>query len=146
MTYTTSDPITEMEKNSIRSSVIKEILPWIEENLFDDTIQVKAVSHRSGYSRWHFQRVFREQTGYNLATYIRVRRVARAAYSVAFTDKELKDVACENGFTSQQNFCRIFKKYFEKTPSRFRKECSGKTDVFNQMSEKVSSQYRGVFF
>lgn len=146
MAHTTSDQQIDMVNNKIISNVIKDILPWIEENLYDECFRVKAVSHRSGYSRWHFQRVFREQTGYNLATYIRVRRIARAAHSIAFTDKDLKDVACENGFTSQQNFSRTFKKYFDKTPSRFRKECSGQEDNFYRISGKICKEYEGVFF
>jgi len=48
----------------------------------------------------------------------------------------LKDVACENGFTSQQNFSRTFKKYFNQTPSRFRKVCSGQEDIFAGSLEK----------
>jgi AraC-like DNA-binding protein len=134
------------DRIEIRCAVIRDILPWIEEILSDERVRVKTITDKSGYGHWHFQRVFRAQTGYNLAEYIRVRRIARAAYSVAFTDKEIIDIALENGFTSQQNFSRTFKKYLLLPPTLFRKACSGRDIVFRTFTRDLHKNYAGVFF
>lgn len=101
-------------------AVVSEIVPWIEQNLFDERVRVTTITRKSGYGHWHFQRVFRDRTGYNLGQYIRLRRVMRAAVAVIATNKSLLDIAVENGFSSQQNFTRTFRKYLLLTPGAFR--------------------------
>ena len=48
------------------------VLDWIENNLGHD-LHLDEVARRSGYSRWHLQRLFRQHTGFSLAEYIRNR-------------------------------------------------------------------------
>lgn len=141
-----SDQKMETARSKIKGAVIRDILPWIEENLFDEAIPVKTVTKKSGYGHWHFQRIFREQTGYNLAQYIRLRRVVRAAFSVAFTNKGILDIAIENGFSSQQNFSRIFKKYLNVPPALFRRQCSGEEVYFENFTRELNQNYEGKGF
>lgn len=136
----------ETARNRIGVAVIKDILPWIEENLSDESIRVRNVTERSGYGHWHFQRIFRKQMGINLATYIRTRRIVRSAFAIAFTEKEIIDIAVENGFSSQQNFSRIFKCYFRITPSAFRKTCSGHKGTFIMLTKEVQREYEWFSF
>mgnify|MGYP004706282939 FL=1 len=144
----TVNPDQKMEtaRSKILGAVIRDILPWIEANLSDESIRVRNVTERSGYGHWHFQRVFRRQTGINLATYIRIRRIVRAAFSVAFTDKEIIDIAIENGFSSQQNFSRTFKFYFKVSPTHFRKACSGREGIFTTLTKDIQQNYDWMFF
>lgn len=87
-----------MACGKLMRAVIKNTLPWIEENLFDESIRVKTLTERSGYDHWHFQRILRQQTGYNFATCIRLSFISRVAR---------------------------LKKHFNITPALFRKECGG---------------------
>ncbi|ORM68890.1 helix-turn-helix domain-containing protein [Pantoea rwandensis] len=140
------DQKIETARSKIMGAVIQDILPWIEANLSDESIRVRNVTERSGYGHWHFQRVFRKQTGINLATYIRIRRIVRAAFSVAFTEKEIIDIAIENGFSSQQNFSRTFKGYFKVAPTIFRKTCSGREGMFSALTKDIRNEYAWIFF
>ncbi|MCW1873010.1 MULTISPECIES: helix-turn-helix domain-containing protein [Erwiniaceae] len=117
------EPLTRKEPCSAWGikSVVQDILPWIEDNLDNERIRVSTVTRKSGYGHSHFQRVFRKQTGYNLAEYIRTRRLIRAAQSLLFTDKDIMQIAFDNGFTSQQTFSRTFRKYLNVPPATFRK-------------------------
>ncbi|XXN66720.1 helix-turn-helix domain-containing protein (plasmid) [Enterobacter ludwigii] len=144
----TVNPNQKMEtaRSKIMGAVIQDILPWIEANLSDESIRVRSVTERSGYGHWHFQRVFRKQTGVNLATYIRIRRIVRAAYSVAFTEKEIIDIAIENGFSSQQNFSRSFNCHFRVAPTTFRKKCKGREVIFKMMTSDIQYAYDWIFF
>lgn len=128
-------------RSKIVDAVVRDLLPWIEDNLSDETIRVKTVTQRSGYGHWHFQRIFRVQMGCNLAEYIRLRRISRAAFSVAFTNRDILDIAIENGFTSQQNFSRIFKKYLLIAPTIFRKACSGQEVAFRKITQNLHENH-----
>ncbi|MCU6238865.1 AraC family transcriptional regulator, partial [Morganella morganii] len=61
--------------------VVDEILNWIENNLESD-LSLEAVAGKAGYSKWHFQRIFKQQTGYTLASYVRARRLSCAAIAL----------------------------------------------------------------
>jgi len=135
-----------LARRQIMDAVIKDMLPWIEENLTDESIRIRSVTARSGYGHWHFQRVFRQHTGISLATYIRVRRVVRAAFSVAFSDKCIFDIAIENGFSSQQNFSRTFKEYLTLSPVFFRQACSGEEAAFEKLTLALHRDYALLFF
>lgn len=115
-------PATGSSSVRAMDAVVSDILPWIEQNLFDERVRVKTITSKSGYGHSHFQRAFRDRTGYNLGEYIRLRRVMRAAVAVIATNKGLLDIAVENGFTSQQNFTRTFRKYLTLTPGAFRNQ------------------------
>lgn len=52
---------------------------------------------------------------------IRLLRLKRAAFLVAYRDTNLLDVAMESGYESHEAFSRVFKNYFNKSPSDFRK-------------------------
>lgn len=38
-----------------------DLLDWIDNNL-DSRLDIETVSRRSGYSKWHLQRLFKEHT------------------------------------------------------------------------------------
>ncbi|WP_440491070.1 helix-turn-helix domain-containing protein [Serratia nevei] len=100
-------------------SIIKDLLLWIEKNLEND-LSIDAIAHKSGYSKWHLQRMFRDITGRKIGTYVRERRLTRAAFSIRMTNISIVDVAILYNFESQQSFTRAFKKYFLKTPGYYR--------------------------
>lgn len=139
----TMDTVTP---DQMMNTVIQDMLPWIEENLFDESLKVRIVTERSGYGHWHFQRVFHEKMGITAATYIRIRRIARAAFSLAFTEKAIIDIVVENGYSSQQNFNRTFKSFFTISPSVFRKTCCGRESVFKALTKDIYLKYSWIFF
>lgn len=135
-------PFTDANRNKIMYSVVNDIIPWIEDHLYDENIRVRNVTQRSGYGHWHFQRIFREHTGYSLGEYIRVRRVIRAAISVIYTKKGIIQIAIDNGFTSQQTFSRTFRKYLHAPPARFRKKYINREKDFCTLMSRV---FRGNY-
>ena len=57
---------------------IVEIINHIEDSLHED-INVQTVASYSGYSSHHFQKMFAACVGMSLGTYIRRRRLTKAA-------------------------------------------------------------------
>ncbi|WP_099075454.1 helix-turn-helix domain-containing protein [Proteus alimentorum] len=100
--------------------IIKELLLWIEVNL-EKPLLLDDVAIRSGYTKWHLQRVFKQATGLTLASYIRGRRLTKAATELRLTKLPVLTVALRYQFDSQQSFTRRFKATFGVTPTEYRK-------------------------
>lgn len=101
-------------------SIISDLLIWIENNI-EKPLSIDHVAQKSGYSKWHLQRMFKETTGKILGTYIRHRRLTYAALALKLTSKPILDVAMQYRFDSQQTFTRSFKRQFNMTPALYRR-------------------------
>ncbi len=113
----------------LQESVIREIILWIEQNL-ESRLSLDTVADKSGYTKWHFQRLFKNQTGLALGSYIRARRLSCSAVALRLTSDSIMDISLRYRFDSQQTFCRAFKKQFNVTPSEYRKRTGWKLEGF----------------
>lgn len=106
--------------NSIYASVIEDLIVWIEHNLSDD-LSIKTVASRAGYSHWHLQRIFKEYMDVSLATYIRHRRLEKAKMEIVENRYKILDIAIKYGYSSQQEFTRVFKRITGHSPAQYRR-------------------------
>ncbi|WP_337048424.1 helix-turn-helix domain-containing protein [Serratia fonticola] len=103
-----------------RANIIHDLLNWIENHL-DQPLLLDNVAAKSGYSKWHLQRMFRSTTGHALGSYIRERRLSKAAQALRATPRPILDIALQFHFDSQPSFSRAFKKQFGETPAVYRR-------------------------
>ncbi|XTZ40536.1 helix-turn-helix domain-containing protein [Salmonella enterica] len=103
----------------VRKKIIQQLLEWIECNL-EHPISIEDVAQKSGYSRRNIQLLFSSIVHMPLGTYIRKRRLCRAAILVRLTAKSMLDIALSLHFDSQQSFSREFKKMFGCSPREYR--------------------------
>lgn len=103
-----------------QANIISDLIKWIEKNL-EQPLSIDHVADKSGYSKWHLQRMFKKVTGQILGTYIRHRRLTHAALALRLTSKPILDIAMQYRFDSQQTFTRSFKKQFNVTPATYRR-------------------------
>ncbi|MEI9698691.1 helix-turn-helix domain-containing protein [Moellerella wisconsensis] len=112
-------------------SIVNDIVKWLETQLQrNEGIKIDSIADKSGYSKWHLQRVFKEFKGCTLGEYVRKRRLLEAAKSLREDNSSILDISLQYGFSSQATFTRIFKKHFDTTPAKFRQngqipECKG---------------------
>nr|WP_310616723.1 AraC family transcriptional regulator [Pantoea cypripedii] len=99
---------------------ILALLGWIESNL-TKRLTIERVSDKSGYTKFHLQRMFKSVTGRSICAYIRGRQLSMAAMELRMTKRPIIDIAAAWHFDSQQSFTRAFKKQFGYTPARYRK-------------------------
>lgn len=105
---------------NIKEKIIIELIQWIEDNL-EKPLSIDIVAQKSGYSKWHLQRMFKQMTNQVLATYIRLRRLTHCAISLKLTSRPILEIAMRYQFDSQQTFTRTFKKQFGVTPAQYRR-------------------------
>ena len=83
---------------------------------------VSELARRTGYSVYHFTRLFSAVSNTHPKEYLAGRILSEAARQVAETDVSLALIAERSGFPDYETFSRAFKRRFLRTPSAVRKE------------------------
>ena len=101
--------------------LIVDIINHIEDHLHED-LSVQDIGQFSGYSTHHFQKMFAAVVGMSLGTYLRRRRLTKAAQRLVSTGERIIEIAQDSGFDSQEAFTRAFKAMFAVTPNNYREQ------------------------
>lgn len=116
---------------------IEKSIILIENNL-TDIIRVEDVASVTGYSCYHFQKVFKAVLGENIGNYIRSRRLNRAAGELIYSDKRIIDIAVCYQFGSQEAFTRAFKHVYKVSPGSYRRN---RIDTIIGSRKEITSSY-----
>lgn len=100
---------------------ITPLLEWINDNIHLN-LKIDDVAEKSGYSKWHLQRIFTLYTGMTLGAYIRTRRLISAAEDLANCYDSILEITLKYGYESQQSFTRTFSRYFNSPPASYRRQ------------------------
>ncbi len=106
-------------RHRLACTVVRDTLNWID-GRYDTDLHIQSVIEHSGYTKWHFQRLFRQVTGITIKDYIQCRRLELAVCWLTKTDLSLFDVASRSGFSGPQQLTRAMKRYQDTTPSEIR--------------------------
>lgn len=127
-------------KTSFKEEVVHQLLQWLEGNI-QTPLTIDDFVAKSGYSKWHLQRIFKEVTGQKLATYARQRRLTSTAFMLRLFDKQIDVVGSEHGFSSHNVFHKTFKRHFNVTPAQYRDapdwSCAGLCPPVNLTAQPV---------
>lgn len=99
------------------SEIILEVIKYFETNI-KSGFDVSDLVKKSGYSVYHFIRIFAGVTGVTPKVYINQRILSQAALEIIQDNKKILTVAIEYGFGSPENFSKQFKKYFNISPAQ----------------------------
>lgn len=108
-----------MANEETHRSTVNQTLSYIERHL-TQLLRPDDLAREGRFSKRHFDRVFLAAIGTTAASYIRDRRLAKAAAELAHTGKGILDIALEYHFQSQEAFTRAFKKAHGLTPGQYR--------------------------
>ena len=86
----------------------------------DDDLSLETLAHVSGFSRYHWHRIYRAVRGETAAQTVRRLRLERAAAMLTETSWPVERIAWKAGFTGTEVFSRAFLRAYRTTPSRFR--------------------------
>lgn len=102
-------------------SAIDVSLKYIHDH-YRELITMDDLLKITTYSKSHFIRLFKKYTGMNLTDYINKYRIEKSCLDLLYTNKNITEIATENGFNTVQYFSKIFKSYMNCTPKRYQKE------------------------
>lgn len=100
----------------------KAIICYIEAHIKDAKIDYEELEKRIGFSTAHIRDFFRQNTGYSLAKYVRMRKVKCSAIELINTNKTILEIAYAYGFSNPETYTRAFQKLTGMTPSAFREQ------------------------
>lgn len=129
--YEIVSPLDDVSKRKV--SAIENTLKYIKEN-YRENISMDSVLDLTNYSKSHFIRLFKESTGMNLSEYINKYRIERACLDLLYKNKNITEVATENGFNNIQYFSRVFKNYMKCTPKQYQKKKARMNEPFENQS------------
>ncbi|HWL51564.1 MAG TPA: AraC family transcriptional regulator [Chthoniobacteraceae bacterium] len=98
-------------------SLIEEIKRYACEHL-TDRLSLTDLAKAAGYSPFHFHRIFVEAEGITPRLYVEGRRLKRAC-ELLRNGHSMTSAALEAGFSSSSQFCRVFRKRFELSPTEW---------------------------
>jgi len=91
----------------------------------DDDLSLDRLADVSGFSPYHWHRIYRAVRGETAAQTVRRLRLERAATMLAQNAWPLERIARRAGFTSADAFSRAFQRAYDRTPGRFRSDRAG---------------------
>ncbi|WP_407333650.1 GyrI-like domain-containing protein [Enterovibrio sp. 27052020O] len=101
---------------------MEKVREYIELNL-DDHFDLDILSRIAHLSKYHFHRLFSAEYGISVATYVRLLRLKKAAYQIAYrTELPITNIALDCHYESSEAFSRAFRKVFGQSPSAFRED------------------------
>ena len=119
---------------------IKKAMNYIENNLKKE-IRTEDIADSAGFSKYHFQRVFKRETWLNLYAYIQKRRLAEASSLLRNTNVRILDIAVYLCFESQEAFTRAFKKVYGLPPGQYRKVLKNLTNGGMNMKKNTEIKH-----
>jgi len=109
------------EKCSKNNIQIREIIAYIQNNLFED-LSAASIASKFFISKEYLSTFFKKNTGITLVSYIRKTRLSYASKLVVTTDKKMLEICELSGFNSLPTFMRAFKSEYGMSPTEMRQE------------------------
>ncbi|MBR6391459.1 MAG: AraC family transcriptional regulator [Lachnospiraceae bacterium] len=96
------------------------ICDYIANNCTEE-LSLDQMADLSGFSKFHFSRLFKQFSGQTFYQYVSHKRIEHAELLLAREDLSITDVATASGFESLSAFIRMFKQIKGMTPTQYRK-------------------------
>lgn len=103
------------------SPATERVLRLVEREYRNPGLSVDRIAREAGYSRHHFSRLFRRETGTSPHAHLQQFRLQRALDQITTTDTPIKQIAFESGYRDYSYFCKEFKRWTHKTPRSARR-------------------------
>jgi len=125
---------TNQENDYVQS--INRVMNYIEENLGKE-LTLPDLAAVSGFSQYHFHRIFTAMTGETLFAFIQRLRLEKAATLLcdARANHSITLLAVDLGFSSPSVFSRTFKARFGCSPSQWQNRCRKQNQIESKLSQ-----------
>jgi AraC family transcriptional regulator len=107
------------KSNDIYRKRINKVIDYVNNNL-NKSISLEELASVAFFSPFHFHRIFVAVTGETVNNFTNRIRNEKAARLLKFSKKSISEISIESGFSSASTLSRLFKQYFEISPSEYR--------------------------
>ncbi|MCH9814120.1 MAG: AraC family transcriptional regulator [Epsilonproteobacteria bacterium] len=106
--------------NTIKNVSIEKVIKYIETHIHE-SMDIEQLAKVAGYSPYHFSRIFKQETGENIAAMIKRLKLACGVKQLLNLDMPITEVGQETGYETPSSFNKVFKQTFGCSPSEYRK-------------------------
>lgn len=107
-------------KDEKYSFLVQSALYFFDHQYYKD-IKLKELADELNVSLNHLISVFRKETGITPNTYLQKSRMKQASILLSSTDMTMQEISSSVGISDANYFIKVFRKYYEETPTNYRK-------------------------
>ena len=111
--------LTGITSVSTTNPTIKKALNYIHDNL-GQSLSLEDVASHVHLSKYYFCTQFKKEIDMSFIDYINHTRIEKSKFFLCHSDKSILDIAILLGFSNQEYFTSVFKKYSGITPNKFK--------------------------
>lgn len=104
--------------------VIQKVINYMKMNL-DKQLTLENIAESVNYSPAYLSNIFTRKAGMSLINYFNQLKIQRACWFLDFTDKKVKEIAFELGFSDPYYFSKVFTKCIQMSPKDYREKKKG---------------------
>jgi len=102
-------------------SELKNVINYINKNL-DKKLSLESLANIANMNESYLSRIFKDEVGITISDYIKHTRLLKAKELLKEKESRIKDVAINVGIQDQLYFSRVFTKFFNITPSKYKEK------------------------
>ena len=99
---------------------ISQVRSFLDDH-YKEKLSLESVAGHFFIDKHYLARLFKEQYGVTLVTYLQQVRITHEKRMLRFTDKSIEEIGLECGIEELNYFSRVFKKLEGVSPSEFRR-------------------------
>lgn len=109
----------KLNKQKENAQKFNKLMDYIDEHYMEE-LTLENLAEESGFSKFHFSRLFKLYTNFTFYDYLTYRRIKVAETLLVEPNLSITEVALQSGFPSISTFNRVFKQKKNCTPSEYR--------------------------
>lgn len=117
--YAAAFPNARVYKQREYMQKFKSVISYIDDH-YSENLSLDTIASYSGFSKYHFTRLFKQYTNYTYHEYLIFRRIKVSEELLSQPALSITEIALQSGFSSISSFNRIFKQKKGCTPSEYR--------------------------
>ncbi len=115
--------IMSIKESSNNRNLSMVVLHYIEQNYQNPDLNVDAVGQYMNMAPSYISKVFKEQIGTPLSSYLQLIRISAAKKLLQNTSSSVESIATKVGYSSGNSLIRTFKRYEGMTPGQYKTLC-----------------------
>lgn len=114
--------------------MMQQVVEYVLEHLQED-LNLEECARHFNYNANYLSRWFKKKMGMTYTDFVTSKKMELCKTLLANTDISVNSLAEQFGYSSPQNFIRVFKKYTLMTPGKYRKTELEKARAFAEEQE-----------